>query len=158
MRKAILALGIAIGCAEQPAPLADPEAAFRAQLGRQWELARLGAQPIPAPPPGTRADSPGTDLVPGRRPTLTFTAEPQRFGGRSFCNGYGGSFTLRGDSLDIGEIMGTAVGCDGPDSLETRFFRGFHDPVRFELRADSLVLVSSNGARLAFVPSAVAGK
>ena len=146
--------GSAIACTARESPPPDPEAAFRAQLGREWELTRIGTQEIPPPAAGTRADSPGADLVPGRRPTITFTAEPSRFGGRSFCNGYGGPFTLSGDSLRITEIMGTAVGCDGEDSLETRFFRGLHAPIRFEIDSASLVLIGTDGTRLTFVPSA----
>ena len=122
-------------------------------MGRQWELARLGSREIPPPPTGTPADSPGTDLVPGRRPTIRFMAESPDFGGRSFCNGYGGPFVLRGDSLRIEQIMSTAVGCDGPDSLETRFFRGLRETRRFELDSTSLVLIGADGTRLVFVPA-----
>lgn len=150
-----LAAAIVAGCAEQPQPVADPEATFRSQLGRQWELARLGTQEIPLPSPGTPADSPGRDLVPGRRPTITFAADdPPSFGGRSFCNSYGGPFTVRGDSLAMGQIMSSAVGCDGPDSLETRFFRGLRETTRFELDSSSLVLVTGDGTRMVFVPAA----
>lgn len=140
-------------CSERPRPPADPDATFRAQIGRRWELARLGTREIPPPPPGTPADSPGVDLVPGRRPTITFTADPLTFGGRSFCNGYGGPFTIYGDSLRIFQIMSSAVGCDGPDSLETRFFRGLRETRRFELDSASLVLITADGSRLVFVPA-----
>lgn len=149
---------LTIGCAEieQP-PTPDPDATFRAQIGRTWELARLGSRDIQPPPPGTPADSPGSDLVPGRRPTLTFTAEPLAFGGRSFCNGYGGPLTIHGDSLRFLQIMSSAVGCDSPDSLETRFFRGLREARRFEIDSASLVLVTVDGTRLLFVPAAGGG-
>ena len=143
-----------LGCTEQQLqPAADPEATFRAQVDRQWELVRLGTSDIPPPPPGTPPDSAGRDLVPGRRPTIRFTAEPPGFGGRSFCNGYGGPFTIRGDSLRMERIESSGVGCDGPDSLETRLFRGLRETRRFELDSSSLVLIAGDGSRLTFVPA-----
>lgn len=130
---------------------ADREADFRASLGRTWELARLGTREIPPPTAGTPADSPGRDLVPGRRPTLRFSPDTAIAGGRSFCNGYGGPFDLEGDSLQIREIMSTAVGCDHPDSLETRFFRALRLTRRYRLLGDSLTLLADDGPALVFV-------
>ena len=151
-----LLLAALAGCSERPQPPADPDAAFRAHIGQQWELARLGTQEIPLPPPGTPPDSLGRDLVPGRRPTITFTADPLTLGGRSFCNGYGGPFTIYGDSLRIFQIMSSAVGCDHPDSLETRFFRGLRETRRFEIDSTSLVLIGDGGPLLTFVRAAAA--
>jgi heat shock protein HslJ len=152
-----LCLTMATGSCAESAPSArerpDPEAMFRGQLGRQWELVRLGATEIPSPRPGTPLDSPGRDLVPGRRPTIRFTMDPAGAGGRSFCNGYGGPFVLHDDSLRITRIESSAVGCDGADSLETRFFRALRDTRRFELDSMALVLITENGTRIAFVPA-----
>jgi heat shock protein HslJ len=145
------ALALAGACADPPNP-ANPEADFRARLGQQWELASLGSREIPPPPSGTPKDSPGRDLVPGRRPTIRFVAEPTGAGGRSFCNGYGTPYELRGDSLRLTRIESTAVGCDGPDSLETRFFRALWGTRRFELDSARLVLIADDGTRLTFVP------
>ena len=149
------ALALAGACGRPGRPTADPEAEFRAQLGREWALVRLGSREIPPPQPGTPADSPGRDLVPGRRPTIRFTAEPPGAGGRSFCNGYGSPYDLRGDSLRLTRIESSAVGCDGPDSLETRFFRALWATRRFELDSvpKRLVLVAEDGTRLTFVPA-----
>jgi heat shock protein HslJ len=157
-RALCLALALAGACAEPRRPVADPEADFRAQLGREWELVSLGSREIPPPAPGTPPDSPGRDLVPGRRPTIRFTAELPGAGGRSFCNGYGSPYQLRGDSLRLTRIESSAVGCDGPDSLETRFFRALWRTRRFELDTASarLVLVAEDGTRLTFVPSETA--
>ena len=149
----VLLLAVLPGCAETPraAPRpADPEATFRAQLGREWQLVRLGTREIPPPPAGTPLDAPGRDLVPGRRPTIRFTMEPPGAGGRSFCNGYGGPFELRHDSLRISEIVSSAVGCDGPDSLETRFFRGLREARRFSMDSTRLVLIGEDGSRMVF--------
>jgi heat shock protein HslJ len=150
----VVSLALASACAEREHPARNAEAEFRTQLGRQWELVRLGPHEIPPPPPGTPPDSLGRDLVPGRRPTIRFSGDPPGLGGRSFCNGYGGPYVLRGDSLRIESIESTAVGCDGPDSLETRFFRGLRETRRFELDSASLVLITEDGTRLVFMPAA----
>ena len=145
-----------LACAcSSPAPRApDPDAAFRAQLGRDWALVRLGDRAIP-PPPGTRTSAYG-DPVPGQRPTIRFTAKPPGAGGRTFCNGYGGPYVQRGDSLRFGPIESSAVGCDGPDSLETRFHRALLGTRRFELDSARLVLVAADGTRLTFAPASAA--
>ena len=145
------ALALAAACAPE-SPVADPEAEFRAQHGREWELLSLGSREIPPPPAGTPSDSPGRDLGPRRRPTIRFCEEPPGAGGRSFCNGYGSPYALRGDSLRLTRIESSAVGCDGPDSLETRFFRALWSTRRFELDSagGQLVLIAEDGTRLTF--------
>lgn len=149
-----VSLALVAACRGPGLPVADPEAEFRAHLGREWALVRLGSFEIP-PPRGTPPDSLGRDLAPGRRPTIRFTADPPGAGGRSFCNRYGTPYELRGDSLRLTLIESTAVGCDGADSLETRFFRGLWRTRRFELdsAAARLVLITEDGTRLTFVPA-----
>src|SRR5688500_18725873 len=131
------------------------EGAFRASLGREWELAHLGSTVLP---PSIARDPriPPHDPHPGIRPTIRFTRDSSGAGGRSFCNGYGGPVILRGDSLRVPEIMSTAVGCDGPDSLETRFFRALRETRRFTFAGDTLALLGADSSRrLVFVPAHV---
>lgn len=128
------------------------EAAFRASFGREWELARLGTTELPPSVARDRRIPPG-DPHPGIRPTIRFADDVSGAGGRSFCNGYGGPFVLRGDSLRISEIESSAVGCDGPDSLETRFFHALREARRFAFAGDTLALLAPDGSRLLlFVP------
>jgi hypothetical protein len=140
------------------------EAAFRARLGVTWELARLGNQDIAAAPARAEAPTPGRHPGPGSRPTIRFTDErvgalsdrpgTRNAGGWSFCNGYGTAYELGpGDQLRFHGFESTLVGCDGPDSLETRFFRGLGSTQRYELDSASLSLVAADGSRLRFVPS-----
>ena len=155
------------GIAEASAP--DLEAAFRAHLGRTWELTRLDEQDISAPAADRRPTSPGRHPGPGSRPTIRFTAEPtsegavhppglRRAGGWSFCNGYGTAYALGpAGALRFHGFQSTLVGCDGPDSLETRFFRALHATRRIELDSAQLALVADNGSRLTFVLVATSG-
>jgi hypothetical protein len=154
-------------CAEQRAPpkrvevQADaarttPEATFRAQLGRTWELTRLGEQDIPASR-RTGKVRPGRHPGPGSRPTLRFTSESAaemtgdsaslHAWGWSFCNGYGMVYvTGPGDQLGFRHFQSTLVGCDGPDSLETRYFRALANTRRFEMDAATLSLFAGTVA------------
>ena len=158
----LIALGAACGRDRREAADSDmgsttasparAEEAFRAQLGREWELAQLGAYRVPPSVPRNPGIPPG-DPQPGVRPTIRFASDQPGFGGRSFCNGYGGPYSIRGDSLRMTRIESSAVGCDGPDSLETRFFRGLRETHRFALDSAVLTLITSDGTRLVFVPT-----
>ena len=165
----------AAACAEQRAQLRadssaegkvtrDPEAAFRVQVGRTWELVRLGSHDIGATHTGSTAPGRGRYPGPRTRPTIRFTAEPATVlsggsgglmaGGWSFCNGYGSAYELGpGDQVRFHQFQSTLVGCDGPDSLETRFFRALAETRRFELDSSALSLVAADGSRLMFVPA-----
>ena len=146
-----------------PSRAASVEQAFRARLGRTWELERLGDRGIPAPAARAGPTSTGRHPGPGSRPTIRFTADQApassvhpaglpTAGGWSFCNGYGTAYALGpGDSLRFHGFESTLVGCDGPDSLETRFFRGLAETRRIELDAGRMALIAANGSRLAFV-------
>jgi len=142
-----------------------PEAAFRAQVGRTWELVRLGSLDIGATHVGSAERRPGRYPGPDTRPTIRFTSEPateasdtpgaSRAGGWSFCNGYGAAYvTGPGGQLRFHQFNSTLVGCDGPDSLESRFFRALGQTRRFELDGAALHLVAEDGGRLTFVPAA----
>ena len=141
----------------------DPTTAFHSRLGRTWELARLGNQDIPAPATRPREQRPGSHPGPGSRPTIRFTSDSpgslsdgtpglRSAGGWSFCNGYGTAYALGpGDQLRFRGFHSTLVGCDGPDSLETRFFRALGSTRRFAFDSAALHLIAEDGSRLIFV-------
>ena len=134
---------------------------FRARVGRTWMLAQLGDQDIRAthttPPPQRPGSYPG----PRTRPTIRFTTEPEtvltsqpgvlRARGWSFCNGYGTAYELGpGDQLRFHGFQSTLVGCDGPDSLESRYFRALAGTRSFELDSSRLSLIAADGSRVTF--------
>ena len=140
-------------------------AAARTPLDRTWLLVRLGEQEIPLRPRGNGASVPATE--PGAaQPTLRFTSDPAGAlsagtgalgaGGRSFCNSYGTAYIQGpGDQLRFRGFESTLVGCDGPDSLETRFFRALAATQRFVIDSATspakLHLIAADGSRLTFV-------
>jgi hypothetical protein len=161
-----------LGCTVQRERVSDSARASRGEVAplsalraRTWELVRLGDRFIPPAPASARGTQPGRHPGPGSRPTIRFTAEPSvdragafAAGGWSFCNGYGTAYTFGpGDTLRMQGFQSTLVGCDGPDSLETRFFRGLYETRRAVLDADTLRLITADGSRLTFtaVPDTV---
>jgi heat shock protein HslJ len=58
-----------------------------------------------------------------------------------------------GDQLGFRHFQSTLVGCDGPDSLETRYFRALANTRRFKMDAATLTLLAGDGSRLTFVPA-----
>ena len=166
----------AIGCTDQPAasgsdstaavpPDKAPEAMFREQLGRTWELARLGDQEFPANPPRTEAPVPGRHPGLGTRPTIRFTDDTatnmngvpgmKAASGWSFCNGYGAAYRLGpGDQLRFQQFQSTLVGCDSPDAPESRYFTALGNTRRFAIDSATLTLIVDDTTRLTFVPSA----
>jgi heat shock protein HslJ len=151
-------------------PVEEPMRAFRARLGHTWELARLGNQDIPAPLTKPSEQRAGMHPGPGSRPTIRFTSEAPgslsdgepgflSAGGWSFCNGYGTAYALGpGDQLRFRGFESTLVGCDGPDSLETRFFRALGSTRRFAFDSAALHLIAEDGSRLIFVAAPDAAK
>jgi heat shock protein HslJ len=167
----VVALLAGTACAErrgQPAPdsstvddASGADARFRAQLDRTWELVRLGEQDIRATHPSAFARPSGAYAF-GARPTIRFTARPStaptdipgasQLGGRSVCNSYGAAYKAGpGSQLRIHGFQSTLVGCDGADSLESRYFRALGRTQRFELDSAGLRLIAADGSRLVFV-------
>ena len=141
------------------------QAAARTPLARTWLLVRVGEQEVPLRPGGNRSSLPATQ--PGAaQPTLRFTSDPAGAlsagtgalgaGGRSFCNSYGTAyFRGPGDQLRFQGFESTLVGCDGPDSLETRYFQALAATRRFVIDSATspatLHLIAADGSRLMFV-------
>lgn len=85
---------------------------------------------------------------------MTGDSRSLQAGGWSFCNGYGMAYVLGpGDQLGFRHFQSTLVGCDGPDSLETRYFRALANTRRFKMDAATLTLLAGDGSRLTFVPA-----
>ena len=166
-----LLVAILAGCADRepperaatPPPRAlDVQQAFRSHLGRTWELESLGDQVLPASPAG-RVGRKGRYPGGGTRPTIRFTDTPASegsvhppgtllAGGWGVCNGYGTAYALgAGGAIRFHGFGSTLVGCNGPDSLESRFFRGLYETRRLELDSTRLTLITEDGGRLGFV-------
>ena len=81
----------------------------------------------------------------GRQVTLVVDGE--QVGGVSACNHYGGRIEVEGDTVSIGELGGTEMGCE-PDvmDLEQRYLAGLGAVERGERAVDELTLSGSDVA------------
>ena len=106
-------------------------------LGTRWIVRTIEGAAVPA-------DS---------RPTLLFEAEA-RVSGRAPCNGFSGTFALRGDELTFSELAMTRMLC--PPAVmqrEQRFLALLREVRRFERPAgDSLVLRTEDGRAIVARP------
>ncbi|MCP3857439.1 MAG: META domain-containing protein [Actinomycetia bacterium] len=81
----------------------------------------------------------GAPIVNGWPVTLTFEADT--FGGTAACNGYGGSYSIDGPALELGEISQTTAGCEEwVLKSEEVFLTGLGAVDSFLLDGDRLVL------------------
>ena len=124
---ALVVLGAATACGEDGASSADPSALE----GTPWVLA-------------AGVDVDGWEDV---APSATF-AEGMVTGSTG-CNRFRGSYTLDGDSLELGEVAMTAMACPPPADAVEREYAGALESVRaWRTEGDELVLLDGDGADL----------
>ena len=89
---------------------------------------------------------PGTEMEKTRKPvTILLSDTSARFGGYGGCNGYGGEYVLKGDSLKLGEVLATMMACKPGSHTENNFFKALRETNMYQISGDKLLL--KNGAR-----------
>ncbi len=85
---------------------------------------------------------------------------PSRFGGSTGCNRYGGSYTVDGDMLDLGEIAATLIACPPPaDAVERAYLAALERVARWSVDDDELTLLDADEAEvLLFVAATPSGE
>ncbi|MFC2038011.1 META domain-containing protein [Chloroflexota bacterium] len=94
-----------------------------------------------------------TRPIPGT--TLTATFEDGEVHGSAGCNSYGGPYQVSGDSIAVGVLAITEMGCMEPEGVmeqETMFVEYLRDAQNYRLVDGQLQIVSSDGEALTFVP------
>jgi heat shock protein HslJ len=89
-------------------------------------------------------------LVPGHAPTLHFDPfNGQYYGihGTGGCNGYGGTYTLIGNTLHVDSLSYTQIACSaGVDLVESAYFQALLRVERYHLDGNALTLTSADGS------------
>lgn len=80
-------------------------------------------------------------------PTLNFDITENRVGGKSGCNGYGGSFSLNNDQLIIGQLISTQMACPNLDA-EHEYIKALSDTSIIALPSSDVLQISKNGSLL----------
>jgi heat shock protein HslJ len=83
-----------------------------------------------------------------KQATLNFGAN-NSVGGKSFCNGFGGSVTMDGNSIKFSELMGTMMFCEDVGQAESKYTEGLRTTNAFKIVDGKLQLF--NGDKLLMV-------
>lgn len=126
---------------EMKPPSTDiPSAATNPLVGTAWQLIATGEGDL---------DAPVTASVPV---TLEFDATGQ-VGGNAGCNTFGGSYTVDGETIELGEIFSTLMACAEMNvmELEQRYLDALNTANRFAIESDQLTIwYGDDDARLLF--------
>ncbi len=79
-----------------------------------------------------------------REPHLVFAADEMRVQGNGGCNGIGGGFETKGNTLKIGNLIGTMMACDGMQQ-ETAFTRALGTVERYRIKGNRLDMLNPAG-------------
>jgi heat shock protein HslJ len=80
-------------------------------------------------------------------PSIRF--EAGKFGGSTGCNRYGGSYTVDGDALDLGDVGSTLIACPPPaDAVERAYLDALERVERWDTDNDALVLLDDEETEL----------
>jgi heat shock protein HslJ len=69
-----------------------------------------------------------------------------KLSGNVGCNGFGGDYEVKGDSLTLGPVMSTMMFCEGPvGDQEMGTLAVLKDSAKFVLDGDKLTITSADG-------------
>ena len=106
----------------------------RALVGKEWRLVLMG-------PIGTE-----TGVVAGTNVSLRFSSDG-RATGSTGCNSFGGSYSVRGDTISFGAMISTRRACVDPraNRQEEQLLAAFDTARRFRLAANRLMIYYNGG-------------
>ena len=139
---AAAALLLAAGCGQPPAGRDDTSPSVNAGattagaiVDREWQLVAFGS-----------ADEPVGRTA--RPVTMRLDSATGRVSGYTGCNGYGGPYTLRGDSLSFGPAAMTRMACAEGMDVEQRY-AAMLPAVRSWRLQDAALVLHGEAGRLA---------
>jgi heat shock protein HslJ len=93
-----------------------------------------------------------TPVIEGSSISLTFASNIQ-IEGNGGCNGYGGNYTVDGDSISFSEVVSTLMACAEDDitQQESNYFSALNTATSYEIAGNQLIVTTSDGQELHFV-------
>jgi heat shock protein HslJ len=91
----------------------------------------------------------GSDVLPGTTITLKFSGD--QVSGSAGCNQYGGSYQAGENSLSIGDVFSTEMGCLEPAGIleqETAYLTALRTAATYQITADRLEIFDKAGAQV----------
>ena len=101
-----------------------------------WRLVSYGSPANPTP------------AAPDIDTSITFT-EDGKVEGNVGCNGFGGDYTVEGNTITFGPIVSTLMFCEGPvGDQETTTLNVLFETVTFVMEGDTLTITSVDGSEV----------
>lgn len=131
----LLLLTAAFACNSKNSLPSDTSAADSLE-GKVWQLTTVAVDPQPQKVP---ADLP-----------ITIKFEAGAIEGHGGCNGYGGSYTLKGKQLAISGIIHTEMYCEGASEWENLFLERLPYAKSYRLTGESMEIDCGDMGNLVF--------
>jgi heat shock protein HslJ len=84
--------------------------------------------------------------------TLNFSDSSNKMGGYSGCNGYGGTYTVKGSELKMEEILGTLMACMPGMKTESKLYDALRNTDHYKVSGGKLILMQGTKVLAEFVP------
>jgi len=94
---------------------------------------------------------PGKTLPAKAQATLNFEGN-DRVSGKSFCNGFGGTAVIKGDSVKFDQLIGTMMYCEEVGQAENNFLNDLKSANTYKLNGDKLQILKDGTVLLVFSP------
>lgn len=84
-----------------------------------------------------------------KKATLNFGAD-NSVNGTSFCNGFGGSVSIKGNAIKFSELLGTLMFCEDVGQAESKYNEGLRTANSFKVTDGKLQLLKDNKLLMIF--------
>ena len=84
-----------------------------------------------------------------KKATLAFAAD-NKVSGKSFCNGFGGTATINGDTIKFNELIGTMMYCEDVGQAEGKYTEGLRNANSFKVVNGKLQLLQDGKLLMVF--------
>lgn len=84
-----------------------------------------------------------------KKATLNFDAD-NKVNGKSFCNGFGGSVTITGNTIKFGELIGTMMFCEDVGQAEGKYTEGLRTANSYKVVGNKLQLLKDEQLLMVF--------